>query len=71
MELLCERLVRYRELAAKARNSALSSRTVEVREAFGAVARSWDVLAGEIEERLAATPPVALVPEARHRQQGD
>jgi len=45
-----ERLARYVEMAASARNSAASAKSKEARDIYLSIAQMWDTLAIEIEQ---------------------
>ena len=71
MELLCQRLARYRCLADRAHRSAMEAGTAEVRVAFFAVAKNWDSMADELEHLVSAIPSFAAKAEAEAQHTSD
>ena len=66
-----ERMARYRELATKARNAAKAAQSIEVQEAYAAIARSWDSLADESQHMLGMMPSIVAVEEATRLPEQD
>ncbi len=49
---LAERLPKFREMAAEARQSALRAKSPEMRREYEGLAQSWEQLIKEIEEAI-------------------
>jgi hypothetical protein len=47
-----DRLARYRKLESEARRAGAASKSIELRNAYGDIAKAWATMAADIEQRI-------------------